>query len=155
MKFLYKSIRHFNFSRVVLEKLIDADLGNDAFPLMTHQTVSVKGSVECRALRVGWTGELGWELHIPSENMLGVYDALCGIGGWKHSGWKALMSLSAEKGHHQWNNDVRIDDDPIEAGLGFICRKDGEYVGKKHVEQTRKEGTLRKYAFFTLDSNVR
>lgn len=57
-------------------------------------------------------------------------------------------------GYHLWNADVRADDSPIEAGLGFTCRKDGYYIGKEHVDRIRTEGTLKKYAYFTLDEKV-
>lgn len=52
----------------------------------------------CRALRVAWSGELGWELHIPSANAVTIYKALKAASGLKNAGWRALTSLSAEKG---------------------------------------------------------
>lgn len=85
-------------SQVILQKLTDSGLSNDAFPVSTHRPISVGGVGPCRALRVGWAGELGWELHIPTANMAATYDALVKVGGWKHAGWRALTSLSAEKG---------------------------------------------------------
>lgn len=53
-----------------------------------------------------------------------------------------------------WNADLRTDDNPIEANLGFACRKDGDYVGNEGVTRARKNGVTKKYAFFTLDDKV-
>ena len=66
-------------SRELLAALTWADLGNDAFRYMTAQQIDV-GSAPVRALRVTYVGELGWELHVPSEYVRGVYDDLLAAG---------------------------------------------------------------------------
>ncbi|KAL4706840.1 hypothetical protein ACJJTC_010074 [Scirpophaga incertulas] len=149
-------------SQRILQRYTDAGLSNDAFPLYTHKSIRVsKGAnspdnktYTCRALRVGWSGELGWELHIPSSHAIQVYKALSHAKGLRNSGWRALTSLSAEKGYHLWNADLRSDDNPIEANLGFACRKGGAYIGNEQVTKARKNGVNKKYAFFTLDDKI-
>ena len=49
---------------------------------------------------------------------------------------------------------MRADDNPIEAGMGFTCRKDGDYIGNEQVTRARTEGVTKKYAYFTLDDKV-
>ncbi|KAJ8734149.1 hypothetical protein PYW07_014700 [Mythimna separata] len=146
----------------ILARYTDAGLSNDAFPVNTHRSIHVSRApntpedkrYRCRALRVTWSGELGWELHVPSAHAIPVYKALSRAKGLRNAGWRALTSLSAEKGYHLWNADLRADDNPIEAGLGFTCRKDGDYIGNEQVTRARKEGVTKKYAFFTLNDKV-
>lgn len=52
------------------------------------------------------------------------------------------------------NSDLRIDDNPIEAGLGRFCRKDGQYLGKQAVEKFKQDGVTKKRVFFTLQEPV-
>lgn len=52
------------------------------------------------------------------------------------------------------NHDLRIDDNPIEAGLGRFCRKDGQYLGKQSVEEVKQQGVKKQRVFFTLDDKV-
>ncbi|CAB3237045.1 unnamed protein product [Arctia plantaginis] len=149
-------------SQHIIQRFTDAGLSNDAFPVNTHRSIRLGKSSRnpddkqytCRALRVTWSGELGWELHVPSSHAIPVYRALSRTKGLKNAGWRALTSLSLEKGYHLWNADLRTDDNPIEAGLGFTCRKEGDYIGNEFVTKARKNGVTKKYAYFTLDDKV-
>lgn len=93
-------------SQKILQRYTDAGLSNDAFPVGTHRSIHVsKGqhspenkTYTCRALRIGWAGELGWELHVPSANAVMMYKALSRAQGLQNAGWRALTALSAEKG---------------------------------------------------------
>ena len=66
-------------SRLILEKLTKADLSDVAFPFSTCQSINVAGH-QVLALRVSFVGEMGWELHIPSESCVAVYKALMEVG---------------------------------------------------------------------------
>lgn len=57
-------------------------------------------------------------------------------------------------GHHLWNYDIRNDDNPAEANLTFLCRKEGSYLGKQHVEKMKQHGVKKQRAFFTLEDRV-
>lgn len=108
-------------------------------------------------MRVSFVGELGYELHIPKESCTEIYESLMSHGGrfgLRNGGFRSLYALSSEKGYHLWGFDLRSDDTPIEAGLGFTCRKNGEYQGKEIVEKQLKEGVSRKLAYFTLDEQI-
>lgn len=52
------------------------------------------------------------------------------------------------------NHDLRIDDNPIEAGLSRFCRKNGQYLGKQSVEDVKRQGVMKQRVFFTLDEKV-
>ena len=62
-------------SRLILSQLTSTPLDNDQFPLNTNKMISVAGHI-VRALRVSFVGEMGWELHIPSESCVPIYHAL-------------------------------------------------------------------------------
>jgi dimethylglycine dehydrogenase len=119
-------------SRELLGRCTDAPLDNDAFPWLSVADVEVCG-VPARALRVGFTGELGWELHLPAEAMLGVYDGLVAAGadlGVADVGNHALNSLRMEKAYRT-SRDMTHDVDPVEAGVGLFVKRDkGDFVGR-------------------------
>jgi dimethylglycine dehydrogenase len=79
-------------SRDILARCTGAALDNASFRWLSTQTIAVAGVEDVRAMRVTYTGELGWELHVPMAGMRAVYDALvaagepmglvaCGVGG--------------------------------------------------------------------------
>jgi heterotetrameric sarcosine oxidase gamma subunit len=95
-------------SRALLGELTDADLGNDAFPFGTAQTIDL-GLGPVLALRVSFVGELGWELYPTADAAVALYDAIVATGaahGLRHAGYHALDSLRCEKGYHHWPFDI-------------------------------------------------
>jgi len=100
------------------------------FGYMTMRDIAV-ASVPVRALRVTYTGELGWELYCPTEYGAALWDALIEEGaphGLMPGGYKAIDALRVEKGYRVWGADITPDDSPIEAGLGF-CVADKDFIG--------------------------
>ena len=67
-------------SRALLAGLTDADLSNEGFPFGWAREITVAG-VPLRALRITYVGELGWELYIPTEFAVKVFDELTAAGG--------------------------------------------------------------------------
>jgi len=90
----------FPSSRKLLQSIIDCDLSDDHFPHFTSRLVKVGGH-SCRLMRVSFVGELGYEIHIPWDVCTPIYRAIWKEGkkhNLKHVGYRALFSLSAEKG---------------------------------------------------------
>jgi len=58
--------------------------------------------------------------------------------------------VSSVTGYRLWNADLRTDDNPLEAGMDFICRDDGDYVGKDALDLIKQKGLKKKLAFFQL-----
>lgn len=145
-------------SREILSKITDFDLSNETMPPYSASIIRVSDKqYNVRLLRVSFVGELGYELHIPKEACVGVYNAIMAAGGsegLRNAGFRSLYSLSSEKGYHLWGFDLRSDDTPIEANLGFTCRKKGEFKGKAVVEKQRQEGVHKKLAYLTLNDQV-
>jgi len=146
------------YARHILEKLTDVPLDNLSFPFSTNKMIEVAGH-QVRALRVSFVGELGWELHIPSESCVPVYLALTEAGkefGMVNAGYRAIDSLSIEKGYPHWHQEVRMDDTPLESGLLFTCKlkTDTDFLGRAALEAQRKQGARKKKVCFTVDDQV-
>ena len=122
-------------SRKVLEQCTDAPLDNANFRWLSAQKIMVAGH-EVWAFRMSYSGELGWEFHIPRENALAVYDALWAAGeahGIEDYGSFTMNTLRMEKafkGAGELNNEVTLP----EADVMRFAKLDKEYIG---VEQTR------------------
>ncbi|XP_012884921.1 PREDICTED: sarcosine dehydrogenase, mitochondrial [Dipodomys ordii] len=145
-------------SRAILQELVDADLSDEAFPFSTHQLVRAAGHL-VRALRLSFVGELGWELHIPRESCVSVYRAVMAAGakhGLVNAGYRAIDSLSIEKGYRHWHADLRSDDSPLEAGLAFTCKLKSPvpFLGREALEKQRAAGLRRRLVGFTVEEKV-
>ncbi len=109
-------------SREVLAAVSEDDLSNAAFPFATARDITV-GAAPVRAARIGYVGELGYELHVPTEYARNVYQALWQAGqghGIRNVGYRAIETLRLEKGYLYWSGDITPDYSPIEAGLSFL-----------------------------------
>ena len=142
-------------ARTVLADVVEGDIGNESFPFGHCREIFVAGA-PVRALRVTFVGELGWELHVPSEYMSTVYDALCESGsgaGLRDAGYRAIDSLRLEKGYRVWAADIGSDYTPDEAGLGFAVSlgKSADFVGRAAVERQRRSPLTKRLATFTVD----
>ncbi|HEV2551611.1 MAG TPA: FAD-dependent oxidoreductase [Stellaceae bacterium] len=146
-------------SRALLQSLTDDDLSNAGFPFATSREIDL-AYARVRATRITYVGELGWELYIPSEFALGVYDAIIAAGaefGLKHAGYHALNSLRVEKAYRHWGHDITEEDTPLEAGLGFAIAfgKARPFIGRDSLLRQRDAGIKRRLATFTLDDPQR
>ena len=141
-------------SRELLRRVSPDDFSNSGFPFYTHRTVEV-GPAMVRAARLSYVGELGWELYIPSESALPVFDALIEVGddlGLKLAGIEALSSLRIEKGYCAWGHEIGPDDTPLHAGLDFAVKfnKPDLFIGKEALLQQKKEGVFRRLVMLTI-----
>ena len=128
-------------SRALLEKVSGEDLSNDGFPFATSREIQI-GYARVRASRITFVGELGWELYIPTEFALHVYERLMQEGepfGLRLAGYHAMNSCRAEKGYRHWGHDLTIEDNPLEAGLGFCVawEKEGGFLGLDALRRAR------------------
>uniref|UniRef100_A0A8D2LDF7 Sarcosine dehydrogenase, mitochondrial n=2 Tax=Varanus komodoensis TaxID=61221 RepID=A0A8D2LDF7_VARKO len=145
-------------SRAVLQEVLDTDLTNEAFPFSTHKLVKAAGCM-VRAMRLSFVGEMGWELHVPKERCVQVYRSVMQAGakhGVTNAGYRAIDSLSIEKGYRHWHADLRSDDSPLEAGLAFTCKlkSDIPFLGREAMEAQRAAGIFRRLVCFTIDEKL-
>ncbi len=135
-------------SREMLQSVTDTDLSNEAFSFRQAQEIAIGyGRVLC--VRITYVGELGYELYIPTEQAVHVYDILVEAGkafDLTHAGLKALGSLRLEKGYRDYGHDMDNTEDPYEAGLGFTVRLDkpGDFIGKGACVSKKAAGPLKR-----------
>lgn len=120
-------------ARQLLAEATACDLSNEAFPYFTCKWIDV-GYARVLALRVSYAGELGWELHIPNDAALPVWDTLWQAGeefDLIAAGQGAFDSLRLEKGYRLWGTDIYTEYTPYQAGLGWTVHlKKEEFVGR-------------------------
>ena len=134
-------------SRQLISGLTTADMSNEAFPYLTMQEIDI-GYALVKALRITYVGELGWELYVPTEFTLHVFDRLVEAGadvGFKYAGFQALNTLRLEKAYRDYGYDIDNTDTPLEAGLGFAVdfAKPRGFIGKEALLRQRAEGVLK------------
>jgi dimethylglycine dehydrogenase len=130
-------------SRDVLKEIVkDADpetvLGNKRFPWLSWREIEL-GMCPVRAIRVAYTGELGWELHHPIEMQAYLWDQLMAAGepmGMKLVGARAQNWLRQEKSYRAFGNELGRDATPLEAGLERFVDQGKEFFGKAQMLET-------------------
>ena len=135
-------------SRELLAAVTSADLSNEAFPFRAAAEIDI-GFARVLCIRITYLGELGYELYIPAEHAVHVYDRLVRAGsavGLRHAGLKALGSLRMEKGYRDYGHDIDNTDTVLEAGLGFAVALDkpGGFIGREAVLAQKERGPLRR-----------
>src|SRR6185436_9696501 len=137
----------------LLKRVTDADLAHDKFPFLSSREIKIAGA-KVRAVRITYVGELGWELHVPAENALAVYDALIAAGrdlGVTNAGHYAINSLRLEKGYRAWGADLSVDDSALEASLGFAIDWQKPFLGREALLKRRENGIKRRLVILVLE----
>ena len=119
-------------SREIMARLTNADLSDAAFPFMQSARIVVAG-LQVVALRVSFTGDLGWELYCDANDQVALYTALLEAGrsfGSGPVGSRALMSLRVEKGYGSWGRDYSPEYWPQESGLARLVKGDKDFLNK-------------------------
>lgn len=130
-------------SRDVLRKLTKADLSNAGFPFATVQEIDL-GYATVLANRMTYVGELGWELLVPVEFAIGVYEDLMRAGaehGISDAGYYALEGLRLEKGYRAWSRELTPGITPLQAGLSFAVdfgKPDG-FIGSEALLAAKED----------------
>lgn len=132
------------------------------FPFSTCKSLNIEiDGVKhpVRILRLTFVGELGFELHIPKDSCVAVYKKVMEQGKKYHivnGGYRAIDSMSIEKGYKHWHEDIRMDDTPLEAGLGWTCKlkTDTNFLGRAALEKQKEEGIKKKLICLTLDDHI-
>ena len=141
-------------ARDVLQSISDDDLCNDALPFLTARRIDI-GSASALAVRIGYVGELGYELYIDQEYASHVYDTLKTAGqasGIADAGYRAIDAARMEKGYLYWSGDITPDYNPYEAGLGFCVALDkGDFIGREALATIKADGVKRRLVSYTVD----
>lgn len=140
-------------SRDLLGRLTDAALTTDAFAFGTMQVIDVHYA-RVFAQRMTYSGELGYELFVPSDMAANLWEAVDRAGrdfGLAHIGLATLDSLRMEKGNRDYTHDVDNWDTPIEAGLKFTCAFDTPFRGAEALWPVKDLVPTRRLVQVALD----
>jgi 4-methylaminobutanoate oxidase (formaldehyde-forming) len=133
-------------SREVLAAVTGDDVSDAALGYRSVREIQI-GFARVTCARITYVGELGYELYVPTEQAVHVYDRIVAAGiplGLRHVGLSALSSLRLEKGYRDYGHDIDNTDDPFEVGLGFAVAMDkpGGFIGRDAVAERRAAGPL-------------
>jgi sarcosine dehydrogenase len=142
-------------SREILQGLSKDDLSKATFPFGSCRWIEI-GTVRALALRVTYVGELGWELHVPTEQMLAAYRLLMEAGaplGLRNAGYRAIESLRLEKGYRAWAADIGPDYSPLEAGMAWAVKlkRNIDFQGRAALTAQQQKPLARRLACFTVE----
>jgi sarcosine oxidase subunit alpha len=131
-------------SRDILQGLTDVDLSEAAFPYLAARSGKVAG-VAARLLRVGFVGELGYEIHVPASGAPGVWQALMTAGlprGLRVFGVEAQRVLRLERGHFIVGQDTDGLTDPQEANaMWAVAMKKPFFIGQRSLRILQARGS--------------
>ena len=130
-------------ARAILNEIVkDAEpetvLSNKRFPWLSYRDIEL-GMCPVRAVRVAYTGELGWELHHPVEMSRYLWDQLMEAGakhGMKLVGARAQNWLRQEKSYRAFGTELGRDATPLEAGLDRFVDLEKDFMGKQAMLDT-------------------
>ena len=142
-------------SRELLGRLTNASLATEDFPFMRSARLVVAG-VEVVALRVSFTGDLGWELHCAVEDQAKLYAALIEAGrevGAGPVGSRTLGSLRIEKGYGSWGREYTPEHRPQEVGLAPLIKMDKAFLNREAYAAVACEPPRERLAILEVRSN--
>ena len=142
-------------SQALLQEICEtpSDFDLNHFPFSTCKHVVIAGH-SVLAIRLTFVGELGFELHVPRHACHDVYEAVINSSCKPiNAGYRAIDSMSIEKGYKHWHQDLRMDDTPLEAGLAFVCKLKSEvdFLGKTALLKQKEDGLRRRLACFLIE----
>lgn len=136
-------------SRDVLVGMFGAEIA--AIPYFKFITMNILG-VDAIVSRTGYTGELGYEIFLPSEKVVELWDRIAADPRVNPAGLGARDLLRLEVGYSLYGNDLDDTITPLEAGLEVFVNFDKEFVGKNALLKQRAEGLTRGKIAFRVGS---
>jgi sarcosine oxidase subunit alpha len=137
-------------ARKVLEKVTDVDVSNATFPFGAYRELNILNTITVRAMRLGFVGELSYELHVPSSYMQALWDIMEEAGKVfviRNFGVEAQNILRLEKCHIILGQESEQRTNLIDLGLGFLWDRekiDAKTIGAAALRQAENaEGRLK------------
>jgi len=145
-------------SREILSGLTDLDCSNDGFAYLDGKRAHIAG-IPCLLLRIGFVGELGYELHCPGSLAEDLWDALIEAGaphGIRPFGLEPQRVLRLQKMHILVGQDTDAESNPLEAAMPWIVKldKDEDFIGRWALENVQERGDENKLVGFTMTNGA-
>ena len=142
-------------AEALLRTLSRDDFSKTALPFSTTRMVDV-GYARVRAARMSYVGGPGYELYVPTDQCLTLYDALVAEGaafGLRDAGYYTIDALRIEAGRRAWGAELSPDETPLEAGLAYAVAlgKASDFIGRDALLRQRERGITKRLVQLTLD----
>ncbi len=141
-------------ARALLESLVEDALPGSAFPFMRSRRMHVAG-IAATVIRVSFTGDLGYEVYVPQQHQLSLYQAIFAAGeayGAVPVGSRALLSLRVEKGYGSWGREYSPEYWPQEVGLDRLIKlSKGDFLGRDAYRAIADKAPREKLGLFSID----
>src|SRR5215472_9264204 len=142
-------------SEALLSLLSSDDLSKEGIPFSSTKEIDV-GYARVRAARMSYVGGPGYELYVPTDQCLTLYDALWSAGesvGLKDAGYYTIDALRVEAGRRAWGAELSPDETPWEAGLSYAVRLDkpAAFIGRDALAKQQAAGLRKRLVLFTFD----
>ncbi len=143
-------------ARAVLEQITDHALDNASFPWLSVRQIDIAGHTAV-ALRLSFTGELGWELHIPMDASVPVYEAIHAAGaelGIIDFGLLATDSMRIEKNYRAWKSDLHTEFTVLEAGVDRFVDMSKDFRGRDAIAAQAEAGPRRVFVAMEVTNDT-
>ena len=131
------------------------DLSRSSMPFAATREIDV-GYARARAARMSYVGGPGFELVVPTDQCVTLYDALGREGpafGLRDAGYYTLDALRIEAGRRAWSAELSPDESPFEAGLAYAVKLDKQaaFIGRDALLRQQQAGVRKRLVQFTFD----
>ena len=143
-------------ARKILSQCTQEDLSNNAFSWLSCKTIKID-SASVFAMRVSYAGELGWELHMPTWQLISIYESLMEMGeefGLKDFGGLAFNSMRLEKMYRAYGAEFTEEISALEAGMERVLDLDRNFIGADNIRERLSMGVKTKLAFLIFDDQI-
>ncbi|HZQ60513.1 MAG TPA: FAD-dependent oxidoreductase [Casimicrobiaceae bacterium] len=141
-------------AEALLSRLSPDDVSRAALPFGSTREIDV-GYARVRAARMSYVGGPGYELYVPTDQCVTLYEALQAEGDafrLRDAGYYALDALRIEAGRRAWGAELSPDETPWQAGLGFAVRLDkAQFIGRDALLKSQHEPLTKRLVTFTFD----
>lgn len=127
-------------SRELMSSMTNEGVSSQAFPFLTGRKMVLAGVSDCHVFRISFSGELGYEIYMPTADHTAVFDAVLKAGkplGLRMCGSRTLNALRLEKTFPSWGSDIGPDFTPWEAGLARFVKLDKGFIGRDAAEVSK------------------
>jgi dimethylglycine dehydrogenase len=143
-------------SRDILQQMTEEDLSNAAFAWLCAREIQLDSAM-VRVLRVSYAGELGYELHMPSYQLLSIYDSMWRKAepiGIRNFGGYAFNSMRMEKMYRAYGNEFTEEISGFEAGMDRFIDTSRDFIGCENLKQRQQDGYAIELAYLVFDDDL-
>jgi len=143
-------------ARKILAQCTHEDLSNNSFSWLSCRMIQID-SAQVFAMRVSYAGELGWELHMPSWQLISIYESLMEMGdefGLKDFGGQAFNSMRLEKMYRAYGAEFTEEISALEAGMERFLDLNRDFIGADNIRERMSSGIKTKLAYLIFDDQV-